>query len=370
MRRGLFRIISGVALLVLQLLSIIGQSSATTNTSPDMWFYIGFYSPSIAGVILLIFGSRAWRNGIYSKLILHDNNKKIHIVMKWCGFALSALLFLCYLLAFIASWREFNVLTILNILGLLSFSVYALFYMYKKPSCLFSAALIFIGVAYIYGICSNIVYYILYLPDEEYFVSYVFTGILPKVVAGILYIIIASIIHKESFSVNVIRILGWTVFALETLSRVVCNIIVLQSSYFLDLLGIMYLLFVNILMMYICVFKVNTLRDASVRVTSREVGYRSNSPNIITPTNITGWQCSCGRIHPTYETSCVCGKSKFDKKLEHPQPNAAAEVTNKIRFCRKCGERLIDESRFCSKCGTQVVEIMASPEETHQYNDL
>lgn len=30
---------------------------------------------------------------------------------------------------------------------------------------------------------------------------------------------------------------------------------------------------------------------------------------------------------------------------------------NKICFCRKCGERLIDNSRFCRKCGTEIVNM-------------
>ena len=33
------------------------------------------------------------------------------------------------------------------------------------------------------------------------------------------------------------------------------------------------------------------------------------------------------------------------------------DTTDKVRFCRKCGEKLIDGSRFCRKCGTEVVEI-------------
>lgn len=28
----------------------------------------------------------------------------------------------------------------------------------------------------------------------------------------------------------------------------------------------------------------------------------------------------------------------------------------RIRFCRKCGNELLDDARFCSKCGTQVVK--------------
>lgn len=31
--------------------------------------------------------------------------------------------------------------------------------------------------------------------------------------------------------------------------------------------------------------------------------------------------------------------------------------TNKICFCRKCGEKLIDNSRFCRKCGIEIVIV-------------
>ena len=30
-------------------------------------------------------------------------------------------------------------------------------------------------------------------------------------------------------------------------------------------------------------------------------------------------------------------------------------VSDKILFCRKCGEKLVDDARFCRKCGTQVI---------------
>lgn len=41
------------------------------------------------------------------------------------------------------------------------------------------------------------------------------------------------------------------------------------------------------------------------------------------------------------------------------QDNPIEEVNdNKVCFCRKCGEKLIDNSRFCRKCGTEVVEVL------------
>ena len=49
------------------------------------------------------------------------------------------------------------------------------------------------------------------------------------------------------------------------------------------------------------------------------------------------------------------------KKNSAQQKNIVVEESAKItdadqvRFCRKCGEKLIDNSRFCRKCGTEVV---------------
>ena len=80
------------------------------------------------------------------------------------------------------------------------------------------------------------------------------------------------------------------------------------------------------------------------------------------------WQCSCGRSHPQYVSSCVCGQSKSDFidqlkpaktiPLKTILPPASAD---QIRFCRKCGEKLIENSQFCSKCGTQITLPPAPP---------
>ena len=39
----------------------------------------------------------------------------------------------------------------------------------------------------------------------------------------------------------------------------------------------------------------------------------------------------------------------------YPRDDPPAE-RDKICFCRKCGEQLVDHSRFCRKCGTEVVK--------------
>ena len=46
-----------------------------------------------------------------------------------------------------------------------------------------------------------------------------------------------------------------------------------------------------------------------------------------------------------------------NKKQSKTVPIDEDEVNNdKISFCRKCGEPLIDSSKFCRKCGTEIVE--------------
>ena len=69
------------------------------------------------------------------------------------------------------------------------------------------------------------------------------------------------------------------------------------------------------------------------------------------PPTVSGWQCSCGRVHPQYETSCICGKAKRDNIAQA----TSSEVVDPILFCRKCGHKLSENSRFCTKCGTKIV---------------
>lgn len=299
------------------------MSSDVTNTSTDIWYNIGYYSPAITGVILLIFGIRAYKNNAYSRLIIHNKNKKIHTVTKWVGCALSILLFICYCYSFFSYSYIFS---LFNIFCFLCFSVYSLFYMYKRPSSLFSATLIFIGISYIYNFINNLAY-IGYWWWEECFVGLVFTFFLPTFAAGILYIVIAYAIHKENFSVKIVKTLGWIVFALEILHRVVCDIVVFQTLYFItDFVDLMYLLFVITLTLYISVFKVNTLRNPPASVTNSQFENQSNSSSNI----------------------------EYYESIE--SVNGSTKTYDQILFCRKCGNKLLDGANFCNKCGTAIVK--------------
>lgn len=297
MKRGIIRIIAGIVMIILQILAMIGQSSVENIYNTNIWFNIGFYSIGITGAILLFFGIRVSSDGLYSQLILHSKTKTIHMVIKWVMFSISTLLFVFYVISFINFWSDFNIFTILMVFATLSFSLYMLLYVYKKPCCLFSTALIFTGVAYLYGLISNLTYYILYLSDMDNYGMYVIFGIIPRLTAGILYIIIAVKLYKEKFSVKVIKALGWIAFALELMNRVLCNLIVFQTFYFYDISGMLFILLTVGILLYTSVFEINTLRGIVV-----------------------------------------------------------VDNDDTIRFCRKCGTQLLDGSEFCGQCGTEIVE--------------
>lgn len=43
--------------------------------------------------------------------------------------------------------------------------------------------------------------------------------------------------------------------------------------------------------------------------------------------------------------------------VQTPQQSKPIVEVDKICFCRKCGERLIERSKFCSECGTEIIEM-------------
>lgn len=62
---------------------------------------------------------------------------------------------------------------------------------------------------------------------------------------------------------------------------------------------------------------------------------------------------ACGYREKAFFDACpICGRYATQYVYPvHSQP----EEEGRICFCRKCGERLLDDSRFCGKCGTEVI---------------
>lgn len=82
-----------------------------------------------------------------------------------------------------------------------------------------------------------------------------------------------------------------------------------------------------------------------------------------------GWQCSCGRNHPVYESSCICGvrksdiknntqetvvnsKPKSDKKESNKSNSSvSAEIREGEKVCPKCGQQQRIDRSVCWSCG-------------------
>ena len=302
MKRGIFRIIAGIIMISLQLFSMMALTSAGVDyTSSDIWYNIGFYSIGVVGVILLIFGIKAYKKGLRSQLVLHTKSRKFHIVIKWIMFIITAFVCVDYSISFIQNFDNFNIYTLLIVFAALAFAVYLLFYIYKKPSCLPSTCLIFMGIAYLYGILSNMTYYLIYASEYDFWTTMLIFRIIPQLIVGILYIILATKLYKEKFSVNAVKVIGWVAFVLEFSNVIIYPILISIEYgfifYFYNISSLLYALFVLGLLLYISAFKINTLKQRKV-----------------------------------YDTADM------------------------VRFCRKCGNALLENARFCNKCGTEVIE--------------
>lgn len=296
MKRGIIRIIAGIVMIVLQVLAI-GQSSVYHTYDINVRSNVGFYSVGVAGAILLFYGVRACSGGLCSQLILHNKTKTLHAVARWVMFSISTFLLVFYVISFINSWPDINVFTILMIFATLSFAVYMLLYVYKKPCCLFSTALIFTGFACLF---SSLTLYTSFLLDIDNYGIYVIFKFVPNIIAGVLYIIIAVKLYKEDFSVNVIKVLGWTAFALEFINRVLCDLIIFKNFYFYNLSSVLFVLLTVGILLYTSVFEMNTLKESVV-----------------------------------------------------------VDNDDAINLCRKCGAQLLDGSKFCRKCVAETVEKRA-----------
>lgn len=326
MKRGVIRIVLGIVMIFSQIISFAGQDSIDFLVYESIWlnigFVIGYFIVGIIGMVLLIFGARTYKKEICSQLVLHNNSKKKHFILKWVSFSFSALLFICYLLAMIFSEVSYGVLGILIVLSVLSYMLYSLFYMYKKPSTLFSTTLVFLGCSSLFSGANNYKNLILYFYSNNLYLFSIFNYCVPQIITGLLYISIAILIYREKFSVKAVKVLGWIVFAFEMYTRVISRLL---EMFVLDVLigisveDILLTIFVVFLFVFTSVFEINTLR------------IKSKNTDNVAPTE-----------SRTNDIKNLTVSNTFPKE--------------QILFCRMCGAKLQNDSKFCSGCGNKLVE--------------
>ena len=78
--------------------------------------------------------------------------------------------------------------------------------------------------------------------------------------------------------------------------------------------------------------------------------------------NFWGWYFLSFLISPLITmiiTFCLSNlnEPKVVKSTVVDSESPSSDDTDIVRYCRKCGEKLIDGSKFCRKCGTDVVDL-------------
>lgn len=99
------------------------------------------------------------------------------------------------------------------------------------------------------------------------------------------------------------------------------------------------------------------------KVTDEEKIELPEDPNRIT-------ECkSCGYRDKNFFNACPkCGNYAKQYVYLNEEP---VDHTDKVCFCRKCGEKLIDNSQFCRKCGAEVVKepTITIPDPDNSYEE-
>lgn len=94
------------------------------------------------------------------------------------------------------------------------------------------------------------------------------------------------------------------------------------------------------------------------------------------------WKCSCGRVNPSYVTTCNCGNRKHDPRMQNtarvqwwicdhcksenpPQnkhcvqcgaakPSETSNLPERVIHCPECGDACSPDICFCPGCGTKL----------------
>lgn len=231
--------IVGVVLIVLQFIGCAGAAKVGNSLPPipnifnisnfesfigECATFIGYYLIGILGLIFIIIGSKSKKPTI----ILHKTEKKRYTVLSYVFAVLLALSIALCIIMISSDIYSFSPFALFSVLSSILLILYILFYRNKKPSFLFSVAILLAGIAYIFGLSTRILSLLHYLNSINAFRF--ITSFILQLVGGIIYIVLAVKLYKEKFSILSVKILGGVGFAVLNFMSVALYLYNLISS--------------------------------------------------------------------------------------------------------------------------------------------
>ncbi len=261
MAKGLFRIISGSILMLLQVFSLLGLKDgsifALSFSSFDAFLFtftslIGFFLPGIIGFFLFKYGVKAYQTMDRAEIILHKSTSIAHIITKYVSLAFVIIRGIYIVRSFLSIDKYTSLTYILSsifiAISIISIIVYLIFYYGKRPCFLFSTTLLFLGIHHSLHTFNSFEYFFM----DAKILEILFDS-LPYASAGILYMIIAVKLYKENYSTKTIRILGAIAFASEMSGTIYSAILHFQ---YVNLIYILETLILHTLYLFVFVYTV------------------------------------------------------------------------------------------------------------------
>lgn len=230
MRKGVVRIILGSYLIVLQILSSLGNLlNGFHYQISSLSELFGLFLYGICGAILLVFGIKAYNSREEAKLILHNDQKILKYVF-------GLLILLVLIISVFSSLSDIALLLatsdVLYIFSAVSMLIYLIKYQGRKPSFLFAASTILVGSALFVFSVEKIFNIYVFFSSAEFNSTMMVISLLIQMLSGVIYTIMGILIYYEKKSVRLIKVLGGIAFVSITLVEISSDAMI--GSYRID----------------------------------------------------------------------------------------------------------------------------------------
>lgn len=289
-------IISGIVLLIFQVLGWIGAGGYNFIEGTSFPVLVYNFVGLLGFCAIGIFGALLLFVGIKArKKTLALFEKCDKKSYKILSYIVIALVALVFIYNLYVGFSNFSVFLLIQIIGNGALLAYAICYLLGKPSYGLEVALLSAGISYIIGIVTVLPNYLVYVKDTEYSATIWLFGYLPQLIAAVCYFVIFANLRKSCAKSTLTNVMNIASFAL----------------------------------MAFCVFFSTLCIMGYFQIVADE---------IVFPLGIFFF--------------VIMERSKKDRMLEQP-------TVQKTIFCRKCGNRLLEDSSFCNLCGTPVIEVQS-----------